>query len=268
MRTMKIMLAAVLLMPVGLSASAAAAEPPGESAARFQKANADYDRKAYAEAGAGYAALVGEGNRSANLFFNLGNAQYRLGEKGAAILNYERALALEPGHPEARANLDFVRKELQPQQWEQPLWERVLEWPETATHRQAAWAGALFFWVTALSVAPLFWRRKVFLPGVLLGGALALWCGGAVYSAAMRPGLWIVTARQAPVRSAPVDSAKTARKLATGSEVRVLLERGSWLYVALPGGERERGWMPRSVLEPVNPDRVAIPPETSPLALE
>ena len=40
--------------------------------------------------------------RNAALFYNLGNASFRAGDFGRAILNYERALLLKPQHPEAR----------------------------------------------------------------------------------------------------------------------------------------------------------------------
>ncbi len=43
------------------------------------------------------------------LFYNLGNAYFRTGDLGRAILNYERALALDPSQPEARANLQLAR---------------------------------------------------------------------------------------------------------------------------------------------------------------
>ena len=45
------------------------------------------------------------------MFYDLGNAYYRLGNFGKAILNYERALALEPRHPEAQANLRLASDE-------------------------------------------------------------------------------------------------------------------------------------------------------------
>jgi len=46
-----------------------------------------------------------------NLFYDLGNAYFRTGDFGHAILNYERALALERHHPEATANLQIARDE-------------------------------------------------------------------------------------------------------------------------------------------------------------
>lgn len=270
---LSLVVAAVLSLPMASGVALAADSKvlplseegaPGQPAlVAFHEANADYGKEAFSEARQRYASLVENGSRSANLFYNLGNADYRLGEKGGAMLNYERALALDAGHPEALANLELLRRESQPLLWQEPLWERALEWPEAISSHRSLWAGAFFFWVFAASVAPVFWRRRVFWPGAVLGGALAAWCGGAAYSVAERPGVWIVTEKKAPVRGAPVDSAKPAQQLPMGSQVRLLLERGEWLYVALPpvagkAGEAKetRGWMARNGLGPVDLDRM------------
>ena len=39
------------------------------------------------------------GAGSANVFYDLGNTDFRLGSVGRAILSYERTLALSPHHP-------------------------------------------------------------------------------------------------------------------------------------------------------------------------
>ncbi len=70
----------------------------------FGKANQEYAQGHFKEAIAGYETLVRSGPLSANLFYDLGNAYFRTGDFGRAILNYKRALALEPHHPEAAAN--------------------------------------------------------------------------------------------------------------------------------------------------------------------
>lgn len=49
---------------------------------------------------------------SAEYYFNLGNAYYRSGKKGKAILCYERALRLNPRYEKAQANLDFVNMKI------------------------------------------------------------------------------------------------------------------------------------------------------------
>src|SRR5579862_2718257 len=80
-----------------------------------------YDAGKFTEARNAYDALVHDGKYGANLFYDLGNTWFRLDEPGRAILNYERALALEPSHPEARANLAFVREktgaQIPPRTW-------------------------------------------------------------------------------------------------------------------------------------------------------
>src|SRR5438874_1991601 len=63
----------------------------------FTKANQEYAQGNFAEAISGYEALVGAGQWSANLFYDLGNAYFRVGDFGHAVLNYERALAIVTG---------------------------------------------------------------------------------------------------------------------------------------------------------------------------
>ena len=47
---------------------------------------------------------------SADLFYNLGNVWFKLGDQGRAILNYQRALLLNPRLDEAESNLRTVLK--------------------------------------------------------------------------------------------------------------------------------------------------------------
>src|SRR5919108_3472192 len=92
-----------------------------QSDAEFLKANQEYAQGHFKEAISGYEALVRDGQWSANVFYDLGNAYFRAGDFGRAILNYERALALERHHPEATANLQIARDEGRalelPQSW-------------------------------------------------------------------------------------------------------------------------------------------------------
>ena len=77
-----------------------------------KKALADYDNKNYAAAIDDYQQLEKQSGVSAEYYFNLGNAYYRSGKKGKAILCYERALRLNPRYEKAQANLDFVNMKI------------------------------------------------------------------------------------------------------------------------------------------------------------
>ena len=78
----------------------------------FEAANQSYDEGKFAEAKQGYEKLIASGGGSPNVYYDLGNAEFRLDSPGRAILNYERALALNPHHPEARANLKLLRERI------------------------------------------------------------------------------------------------------------------------------------------------------------
>ena len=73
------------------------------AAGPFEAANRAYEQGRFSEAKIGYEKLVEAGEWSANLFYNLGNADHRLGAPGRAILDYERALALDPEYAPAWA---------------------------------------------------------------------------------------------------------------------------------------------------------------------
>src|SRR5256886_8061056 len=139
---MKVSACFIAILCSAVSAASSFAQADGD----FTKANQEYAQGHFAEAISGYEALVRTGQWSANLFYDLGNAYFRVGDFGHAILNYERALALEPHHPETQANLRIARDEA-----------RALElqpgWPEHslrfATVNQYTIAAAIAFWLGA-----------------------------------------------------------------------------------------------------------------------
>lgn len=55
-----------------------------------------------------YESLLKQGE-SAEVYYNLGNSYYKIGDIAHAILNYERALLLSPGNSDIRANLEIAR---------------------------------------------------------------------------------------------------------------------------------------------------------------
>src|SRR5215472_19154020 len=110
----------VTLLIFAICGSAASAQ----ATAQFAKANQEYAGADFSAAVSDYEELVRSGQDTPNLFYNLGNAYFRKKDFGRAILNYERALALEPHHPEAQANLRIARDEARaleqvPARWEQ-----------------------------------------------------------------------------------------------------------------------------------------------------
>ncbi len=223
-----------------------------ESNPQFSKANQQYAQGNFKQAISGYESIVRAGRWSANLFYNLGNAWFRSGDLGRAILNYERALALEPHHPEAAANLQIARDEAGALEM-QPSWpERYLRF---ATVNEYAVAAAVIFWATAFGfVALIFARRRsktlmALVICCLFLFVLAIYSVYALNHGNKGQGLAIVTGKEVQARLATADTANSVLALPPGSEIKVLSARGEWLYAALPNNLR--GWIPAKDAEPV-----------------
>src|SRR5436305_5111251 len=123
----------------------------------FAKANQDYAQGNFKEAISGYKTLVGSGQWSANLLYDLGNAYFRTGDFGHAILNYESALALERHHPEATANLQIARDEARALEMQQSWPERYLQF---ANVNQYCIAAAITFWLAVFAFVMLIFARR------------------------------------------------------------------------------------------------------------
>jgi hypothetical protein len=213
------------------------AAEPGE----FEIGNQLFDQGKFAEAKERFQHLVESKNFSANLFYNLGNTEFRLGNFGLAALNFERALALEPAHPEAKANLEFVRGQTGARLMRGNWMEVVL--PQTPINIVAI-AGAIAAWVLLFGIFVRLTGSTRFRFGILITSSLIalLYCGVTIYRWEERRGDGVVIGSQVVARLAPAENSAVADTLPPGSQVRILAERGQWTYCMLPG--QGRGWVP------------------------
>jgi tetratricopeptide (TPR) repeat protein len=74
----------------------------------LSKAEKAYDNKNYKEAIVCYQKLINEGNKSYELYFNLGNSYYRNKELGYAIYYYELARKMNPNDQDVQINLGIA----------------------------------------------------------------------------------------------------------------------------------------------------------------
>ena len=225
--------------------------------ADFKKANALYDEGNFAQAATLYRSLASEGNP--DVFYNLGNAHYRLGEPGLAALNYERTLLLNPNHREAQANLRLVRLKnaaIAPEPGQ------IAQWIESFRLDTVLLITTTSAWVLIFSALflALNLQRKRPSPGwaaLAAFSAVVLTCG-IFHSAALLRGTYdaanaIITYGPGPAiaRTEPTESAATAAALPPGSKVKLLSQRGSWAYMQLPNNER--AWLLTETLSPIIP---------------
>lgn len=76
------------------------------------RADSAYINDDFQSAVALYSAAIDSLGPSAERYYNLGNAWFRLEKPGLAIVNYERALRLDPDNADVRENLEFVNSRL------------------------------------------------------------------------------------------------------------------------------------------------------------
>ncbi|HMJ05564.1 MAG TPA: tetratricopeptide repeat protein [Chthoniobacterales bacterium] len=229
--------------------NALCAETPADALAG---ANQQYKAGHFREAAELYQKAVTDGETSAALFYNLGNACFRAGNFGRAILNYERALALHPQHPEASANLHLTQDKARALELKTAWWDRLIGQVAPNTYAIAAatsaWLGAFCF------VAWLFRKRRSALLVLFSLLLLASAIGAAAALFALETGnhgraLAIVVDREIEARVATADNAGSVLVLPAGSEIKIISTRGDWIYAALPNDLR--GWIPAGSAERV-----------------
>ena len=220
--------------------------------AEFAKANQEFAQGHFTEAISNYEALIRAGQWSANVFYDLGNAYFRTGDFGRAILNYERALALERHHPEATANLQIARDEAHALEIQPGGPERYLQF---ASVSQYSIAGAIAFWLAIFAVFALLFKRRRSARAIavticcLLVFAVAVYAIFTLERGSKGQALAVVTGKDVQARLATADTANSVLALPVGSEIKILSTRGDWIYAALPNNLR--GWIPAKDAEQV-----------------
>jgi len=76
--------------------------------ALFEKGNACYAKAQYKEALAAWQQIVKEGYQSAAVYYNIGNADYRLDDIPSALLYFEKAHKLAPADEDINVNIRFA----------------------------------------------------------------------------------------------------------------------------------------------------------------
>ncbi|MBT8264093.1 MAG: tetratricopeptide repeat protein, partial [Muriicola sp.] len=77
--------------------------------ALFENATTAYNKGNYEAAIQNYLEILENGEHSAILYYNLGNAYYKLNKIGPSIYYYEKALLLDPNDTEIKQNLAFAQ---------------------------------------------------------------------------------------------------------------------------------------------------------------
>lgn len=221
-------------------------------------ANQLYEKGNFAEAAQLYEQLSSQGVADSTLYYNLGNAYYKQGDLGRAILNYTRAARLAPRDSDVQANLTLARSRVVDkyssgaESLTATLVNLTAGW---LTLNELAGLALLLWWLVCLllllarrlvSQNHFLWLRPVtWIIGLLWLGTLAT-LGATLYQTGSHPPA-IVVAEEVKVASGPGERYVTEFTLHAGAEVSLLEQRGDWVRIALPGDQLQ-GWAPQQTV--------------------
>ncbi|GMR12809.1 MAG: tetratricopeptide repeat protein [Gemmatimonadota bacterium] len=252
------MISAILIGLVAL-----AVHPPSAAAQAdfYGKGNRLYQEGDFAGALEAYESILDAGFESGDLHFNTGNAYFKLGDLGRAILHYERARRLQPRDEGILANLELARTltvdevEALPRFWVLSAWD----WWIGLLPRSLLLLVVTFSYLAGMAgLVALIMRRGT---TVALWGARLAWIGGVLtlvfgLNLAVRElGLGraeeaVVLVAEIPVRSAPSDDGDlTVFTVHEGTKVRIDRRSDEWAEVVLEDGKV--GWVKLEAVETI-----------------
>ena len=219
----------------------------------YNQGNKLYAQKDYAGAALAYEQALQAGP-NARVHYNLGNALFKAGRIGQAILNYRRAHYLDPRDSDIATNLEFARNYRV---------DKVLSIPSPVarvlddvfhrlSHREAGLLAALGLALAALCLAVWIVRRwAVFVVAASLIAAIALFAfiTQQAWNGEIDAHPAVVVQPEINALSGPSDESKQILLLHDGTEVRIRETRGAYALVQLPGGTG--GWIRKDAVERV-----------------
>lgn len=217
-----------------------------------QQAAQAYDQGRFADAAQLYQRLAEAGGGSAGAHYDLGNCHFKMGDLGQAILEYRRALALDPSLAPAQKNLALARTLLPARvaPWQPSPWEAFMASVPRATLQGLLLGFSLLGnlgLALILFAAPGRLRRAA--AGVLIAGFLCAGLAGLalLYTHAVLPSHQpAVVLQPAAVYAGPEAQGTPLATLPTGSEIILTARAGDRALVMWGEG---RGWTAASAIE-------------------
>ena len=226
----------------------------------LKEAEEAYAKEDYTQAIELYESVLKSYGESAMVYYNLGNAYYKEGKVAPAILNYERALLLNPGDSDTRFNLQVARQKTVDKI--EPIGEFFLtRWIGTVEDVYSAdgwakWGVASFVLFIGCLVLFFFskWIRlkKIgFFAGIcfLLISLVANLFADSQQDKLLHRADAIVFASTVTVKSSPDASGTDLFILHEGTKVTIKSTLGEWSEIQLEDGNV--GWMPSKEIQQI-----------------
>ena len=214
--------------------------------------NEAYAKGDYEQAVQRYETALATNGESAAVYYNLGNAYYRLNKVAPAILNYERAVLLNPSDKDTRFNLEMAKLKTIDKidnfgdfflfEW----WESI---QNLRTSDQWSSLGIFFFVLFLVFLAVYFFSKKIsykkiaFFTGLT---ALVLCLFANIFATNQQQKLTkkntaIIFAATITIKSTPDTSGTDLFILHEGTKVKITNRLGDWREIETADGNI--GWI-------------------------
>ena len=196
---------------------------------------------------------------SADIYYNLGNSYYKIGDIAKAILNYERALILKPANKDIRSNLEIARAKTVDKVTDVPELF-FITWLKSITNSMGIQSWAIiaisFFLLFIVSIYFFFFSTKIVARKTFFILALffLVFCVIANISAAFQRKVRlnrmnaIIISPSVTIRSTPNDNGTSLFILHEGRKVFIKDDSmKDWIEIQLEDGTV--GWVKKNDLE-------------------
>lgn len=221
--------------------------------ALFDSATKAYNDGEYQIAIDTYLEILESGKHSPELYYNLGNAYYKLNKIAPSIYYYEKALLLKPNDVETKNNLGYAQNmtldaiDTIPETGFAKIYSAVLGF---LSFDQWAYAAVVFVILFVLLYIAFYYfryasrKRLSFILGIisLFFAIIAVVFAYLEYSAYKAERYAIVFAKESSVKSEPNTKSQEAFELHEGTKVNVLDELNQWKKIQIVDGTV--GWIP------------------------
>ena len=223
-----------------------------DAGALFKKANEFYAKSQYKDALSLYQQIIDGNYQSAVVYFNMGNAEFKMGDIPSALLYYEKAHKLSPGDEDINFNLRFVnlkttdKIDAAPEFFLSRWWQAFIL--SFSAKVLSVWSiifvllgsGFLILYFFAGSVAV---KKSAFYAAfaLLFLGVLSIFMANRQLSYFDDHKQAIVFSNSVNVKSGPVDKSGTLFVIHEGTKVNIIDTNNDWLKVSLANGNE--GWI-------------------------
>ncbi|MBL7158305.1 MAG: tetratricopeptide repeat protein [Candidatus Omnitrophica bacterium] len=227
---------------------------PGELEGLFESAGEYYKKGDYPLAIEDYEKILNSGYETGNLYYNVGNSYFKQNMIGKAIVNYKRALRLQPRDGDVRSNYKFafstVKRNVFPKQkiFVLKLFDIVNKNLTTNEVTIVLSLVILIFMVNALLYVSIIPTRRFFVLSSVVLILIFLANAYFLYAKACLIGKEAVVIQEAPdARFEPFPRATTHFTLYEGEEILVIERMDSWCKIKRVDGKI--GWVKAEAVE-------------------